>query len=429
MAEESQANEGRIPTFQDIERALPVVRRTAHRTPMLSSRQLSAMAGCRVLLKAECLQRTGSFKIRGALSKVASLNGTERQAGIIAASAGNHAQGVALAAREAGIPCTIVMPVGASLAKVEATRGYGAAVIPYGDSFEKALGRAQALAQEQGLTLVHAFDDPLIVAGQGTLGVEIAEDASDAGVVLVPVGGGGLIAGVALAVKELSPGARVIGVQTTSAPAAERSFHQKRRLRVPSKPTLADGIAVGEPGAIPLRVMRRYVDDMVTVSEEAIAHAQALLLERAKLLVEGAGAVGVAALLERAVAVQESDVAVAVLSGGNVDMNLVSRILEHGLAQAGRYQLVEVVLADKPGQLARLLAVLAEAEVNVLDVDHVRHEPGLPFGHAMVEVTGETRNREHAEEMTRRLQEAGYLLVSVPVPGSIEPARFVAQEA
>ncbi|MBI4340345.1 MAG: threonine ammonia-lyase [Chloroflexi bacterium] len=414
--------------FLDIQKALPIVRRVAHHTPLLSSQQLSAQAGCPVLLKAECLQRTGSFKIRGALNKVASLTEEELRRGVIAASAGNHAQGVALAAREAGVACTVVMPVGASLAKVEATRGYGATVALHGDSFDQALRRAQELAQEQGLTFVHAFDDPVIVAGQGTLGWEICQDAPDAGLVLVPVGGGGLIAGVALAVKTLSPRTRVIGVQAASAPAAERSFHGRRRVRVPAAPTLADGIAIAEPGATPWPLVRRYVDDVVTVSEEAIAHAQVLLLERAKLLVEGAGAVGVAALLERAVPVTARGPAVAVLSGGNVDLNLVSRILEHGLAQAGRYQLLEVALPDRPGQLARLLAVLAAVGVNVLDVDHIRNAPGLPFGQVMVEITGETRNQEHVGEMARRLQEAGYVLVAVPVPGSTEPLQFAATE-
>ncbi|MBI2170953.1 MAG: threonine ammonia-lyase [Chloroflexi bacterium] len=414
-------------TFRDIEKALPIVARVAHHTPLLTTRQLSALAGCQVLLKAECLQRTGSFKIRGALNKVASLSPEERGRGIVAASAGNHAQGVALAAQLHGIPCTIVMPVGASLAKAQATRGYGATVVFYGESFDQAVDRAHELAQERGFTFVHAFDDPVVVAGQGTLGVEVCQDAPDANLVLAPVGGSGLIAGVALAVKTLSPKTRVIGVQTASAPAAERSFHRGRRVRAPIVPTLADGIAIGEPGVVPWRLVRRYVDDVVTVSEEAIAHAQVLLLERAKLLVEGAGAVGVAALLERATPVRPSEKAVVVLSGGNVDMHLVSRILEHGLAQAGRYQLLEVILPDKPGQLARLLAVLGEAGVNVLDVDHIRNKPGLPFGHALVEITAETQDQGHAGEMVRRLQEAGYALVGVPVPGSIEPMRFVAK--
>lgn len=417
----------RTPTFQDIQRALPIVRRVAHHTPLLSSRQLSALAGGQVFLKAECLQRTGSFKIRGAANKIAALTGEERRRGIIAASAGNHAQGVALAAKEAGITCTIVMPVGASLAKVEATRGYGATVVLQGESFDQALKYARELSARDGMTFVHAFDDPLVVAGQGTLGLELFQDAPDAGLVLVPVGGSGLIAGVALAVKTLSPKTKVIGVQTAAVPAAERSFHGGRRRHLPAQPTLADGIAVGEPGAVPWRLVRRYVDDIVTVSEEAIAHAQVFLLERAKLLVEGAGAVGVAALLEHAIPVSSSEKTIAVLSGGNVDINLLSHILEHGLAQAGRYQFMEVVLPDKPGQLVHLLSVLAEAGVNVLSVEHIRNAPGLAFGQALVEITCETRNQTHAGEVSQSLQQSGYALVSTPVQGGIEPVRFVAE--
>lgn len=418
-----------LPTYGDIERAVDVVGRIAHHTPILTARQLSVLVGAEVLLKAENLQRTGSFKVRGAATKMASLSPEQRSHGIIAASRGNHAQGVALAAREMGLACTVVMPVAASLAKIEATRGYGADVILHGESIEQALHYSQELAVTRGLTFIHAFDDPQVIAGQGTLGVEICQDVQQPATVLVPVGGGGLIAGTALAIKTLSPKSRVIGVQAAAAPAAERSYRRGRRLHVSARATLADGIAVAQPGRLPWSLIRRYVDGMVTVSEESIAHAQVWLLERAKLLVEGAGAVGVAALLERRVEVPGKDV-VVVLSGGNVDMNLLSRVVEHGLAEAGRYQVLEVVLLDRPGTLERLLAVLAHAGVNVLDVEHQRHATHLPLGHAVVQITGETRDAAHATEVAQALEEAGYVQTGTPsAQDTGGPMRFVAEEA
>ncbi len=418
-----------LPTYRDIEHAVGVVNRIAHHTPLLASRQLSALAGTQVLLKAENLQRTGSFKIRGAANKVASLSHEQRQRGVIAASAGNHAQGVALAAREMATACTVVMPTGASLAKVAATRGYGAEVVLYGESFDQALRYSQEMAIDRGTTFIHAFDDPKVIAGQGTLGVEICEDVAEPAMVIVPVGGGGLIAGAALAIKTLSPHTRVVGVQAAASPAAERSLRRGRRLRVATRTTMADGITIAQPGRLPWHLIRRYVDEIVTVSEEGIAHAQVLLLERAKLLVEGAGAVGLAALLEHSVELTDKK-AVVVLSGGNVDLNLVSRVLEYGLAQAGRYQVVEVVLLDRPGELGRFLAVLAQAGVNVLDVDHQRHVVDLPLGQVVVQVTGETRNAAHAEEVAQVLEKAGYTLVGVPVTsGGGRAMRFVAREA
>ena len=416
-------------TYREVERAVEVVGRIAQHTPLLASRQLSTLAGTNVLLKAENLQRTGSFKIRGAVNKVASLSHQQRQRGVIAASAGNHAQGVALAAGEMDTACTVVMPTGASLAKVEATRGYGAEVILCGENFDQALLYSQELALARGTTFVHAFDDPMVVAGQGTLGVEICEDVAEPAMVIVPVGGGGLIAGVALAIKTLSPRTRVVGVQAAASPAAARSLRRGRRLRVATRTTVADGIAIAQPGRLPWRLIRRYVDEIVTVSEESIAHAQVLLLERAKLLVEGAGAVGLAALLEHSVELTGKE-AVVVLSGGNVDLNLVSRILEHGLAKAGRYQVLEVVLLDRPGELGRFLEVLAEAGVNVLDVDHQRHAVALPLGQVVVQITGETRNAAHAAEVAQALEKADYILVGVPVArGGGRAMRFVAREA
>jgi threonine dehydratase len=373
----------------------------------MPSRLLSEQAGGEVFLKAENLQRTGSFKVRGAAAKLASLTPKQRARGVIAASAGNHAQGVALAAQRLGIPCTIVMPIGASIAKMQATRGYGATVLSQGDNLDGALEHAQALALERGLALVHPYDDPLVIAGQGTLGLELAEEMPDLDVVVVPVGGGGLIAGVAMALKETGRGAHVIGVQAAAASGGVRSFHAGRRVRMAPGPTLADGIAVSMPGSLAFPLIRRYVDQMVTVSEEAIAHAQVFLLERAKLLVEGAGAVGVAALLDGQVPASGRRLGV-VLSGGNVDMPLLDRILAHGLAEAGRYRVVRMVVVDQPGQLARLLAVVARKGANILSIEHQRHALHLSLGQVEVELTLETRDRNHGDLVVRALAAAGY---------------------
>lgn len=394
-------------TMEDLRRASKTVSLVAHRTPLLFSRTFSEMSGVQVYLKAENLQRTGSFKIRGAATKLAHLPRRPKPRGVIAASAGNHAQGVALASRFARIPCTLVMPRGASLAKVEATRNYGARVILAGDSYDEAQQEASRLSREEGLVLVHPFDDPYIIAGQGTVGLEIAEEMGEATVV-VPMGGGGLIAGIALAVKSCHPKAQVIGVQTEAAPAGVRSFQQGKPSPTPVSPSIADGIAISCPGELPFRLIQRYVDDLVTVTEESIAHAMVLLLERTKLLVEGAGAVGLAGLLSGRVRPAKDKVAL-VLSGGNLDPTLLSRVLEHGLAHGGRYLVLRVLLVDRPGQLARLMNALAGAGANVLEVSHQRHGILLPVGQVQVEVTVETRDAAHAEAVAKHLRDQGYL--------------------
>ncbi|MBI4328838.1 MAG: threonine ammonia-lyase [Chloroflexi bacterium] len=412
-----------------IEAARAIVAEVAHRTPCLPSRSLGEMVGCRLLLKAENLQRTGSFKVRGASVKIAHLTARQRERGVIAASAGNHAQGVALAARRAGVPCTVVMPQGASLAKVAATESYGARVLFHGATFDEAMAYAQEQAREGGLTLVHAFDDEEIIAGQGTIGLELAEEALEADLAIVPVGGGGLIAGISLALKERRPSVQVIGVQVQAAPATARSFaHGRRRVVTPGS-TLADGIAIGHPGVLPFQLIKRYVDDIVTVPEEEVAKAMVLLLERAKLLVEGAGATPLAALLAGAVQAQGKTV-VALLSGGNVDPLLLSRVFDHGLAHAGRFLLLEVVLLDRPGQLAALLARLAEAGVNVLDIVHHRRSIYLPVGQVEVEITVETRDARHVAEVARLLEEAGYRRAGAAPSVPVVPVRlrFIAQQ-
>ncbi len=409
-------------TLDDVRRAREVVERLAIRTPMLPARSLGELAGCELLLKAENLQRAGSFKVRGAANRIAALDPGQKARGVIAASAGNHAQGVALAAANLGIPCTIVMPAGASIPKVEATRGYGANVLLHGDDFDQAQRYARRVMRENDLTLIHAFDDPAIVAGQGTIGLEILEQAQDLDTVVVPVGGGGLISGVALAIKETMPGVRVVGVQAEAASAVVDSYKSNRRVTVKGQATVADGISVGSPGRITLPLVSRYVDDMVVVREEEITQAMMLLLERGKLLVEGAGAVGLAAVLGGKVEVAGKTV-VVVLSGGNVDTHLIARVLERGLAHAGRYLVFRVMLEDRPGQLSRLLNIVSGTDVNVLDIGHLRHAASVHLGQVEIQLTLETRNFEHTEEVRERLREAGYALYeSDPIGGLASPA-------
>lgn len=376
------------------------------RTPLLYSHSFSNLLGCPVHLKAENLQRTGSFKIRGASNKLAQLPPDQAARGVIAASAGNHAQGVALAASLRGIACTIVMPETASLAKYEATLGYGASVIRHGYGFDEAMAHAQALASERRLTFIPAFDDDQIVAGQGTLGLELLEDLPDTGLVVVPVGGGGLLAGIAAAVKAQRPEVRVVGVQSAAATSAYQAFRSGRITTRTPGPTIADGIAVGRAGRIPMALIRANVDDMVTVDDESIAHALVLLLERSKLLVEPAGAVGVAALLSGAINPVGAQT-IAVLSGGNLDPALLARIVEHGLSFAGRYLVLRITVADKPGQLADLLRHVADLKGNVVDVEH--HRTGLPLGveQAEVQLTLEVQNRDHAAQVIERLRTLG----------------------
>ncbi|MBM3947026.1 MAG: threonine ammonia-lyase, partial [SAR202 cluster bacterium] len=335
--------------------------------------------------------------------------------GVIAASAGNHAQGVALAARmlgsgmgfPEGIPCTIVMPRGAPLAKLQATRGYRALVKLHGETFDEALAEAQRIGEADGKTFAHAFDDETVIAGHGTVGLEVAEDLPGAELVVVPVGGGGLIAGVATALAAHPPSARVVGVQIEAATGARDSLRQGRRVGVTPRPTIADGIAVGRPGALTLPIMQGLVHDIVTVSDEETSHAILVLLERAKLLVEGAGAVGVAALLSGRVEAAGKRV-VVVLSGGNIDTNVIARTLQHGMAHAGRYLALRVVIPDRPGGLAALLRVVADAGANVLEVSHDRYRPDMMLDEVTVELTLEARDAAHEQVVSETLRERGY---------------------
>ena len=409
-------------TLEDVRRAQSVIADLAIRTPIVPARSLGELAGCEILLKAENLQRAGSFKVRGAVNKIAALSNEQKARGVIAASAGNHAQGVALAAANLGIPCTIVMPAGASIPKVEATRGYGATVVLHGDDFDQAMTFARRVVRETGMTLIHAFDDPAIVAGQGTIGLELLEQVEDLDTVVVPVGGGGLISGIGLAIKESVPGIRVVGVQAEAATAVVDSYKANRRITVKGQATVADGISVGSPGRITLPLVSRYVDDMVVVGEEEITEAMMLLLERCKLLVEGAGSVGLAAVLSGKVQVADEKVAI-VLSGGNVDTHLIARVLEYGLAHAGRYLVMRVMLEDRPGRLNRLLSIVSSTNVNVLDIGHLRHAASVHLGQVEIQLTLETRNHDHSMEVRERLRDAGYApYESEPIGGLAAPS-------
>ena len=378
----------------------------AIRTPMEESRWLSALVGGPVLLKCENLQRTGSFKIRGAYLRMSRLTPEERARGVVAASAGNHAQGVALAAKLLGISATVFMPVGAPIPKVNATRGYGAEIVFHGAILDEALTRAIAYAEETGAVLIHPFDHLDVVTGQGTCGLEILQQAPGAATVLVPTGGGGLVAGIAAAIKAERPDIRVIGVQAAEAAAYPGSLEAGKPVALTAMRTIADGIAVARPGMVPFEEILHHVDDVITVSEESISRALVLLLERAKLVVEPAGAVAVAAILDRPE--DFATPAVAVLSGGNVDPLLLAKLIRHGLATVGRYVNLRVRIPDLPGGLARLLTQLAEQGANVLDVVHERTSGTLRLDEVEVHVQAETRGPEHAGAVLARLREHGY---------------------
>ncbi|GAB2875820.1 threonine ammonia-lyase [Nocardioides pacificus] len=398
----------------DIEAARELLRGVAIETPLDQSRWLSTLVGGPVGLKCENLQRAGSFKIRGAYVRIAGLSEDERARGVVAASAGNHAQGVALAASLLGIRARVFMPEGAPIPKEKATRGYGADVVFHGRYIDQALVAAKQYAEETGAVLIHPFDHQDIVAGQGTCGLEILEQAPDVRTVLVPTGGGGLAAGVATAIKETRARAghhdvRIVAVQAEGAAAFPGSLAAGHPVPIGDMLTMADGIAVGCPGEVPFEAVRRYVDDVVTVSEESLSRALLALLERAKLLVEPAGAAAVAALLDNPSAYETP--AVAIVSGGNIDPLLLGKVIRHGLAAAGRYLTLGVQIPDHPGGLAGLLAVLADAGANVLEVVHGRVSPSLRLDEVEIRVQLETRGEPHAEQVLSRLRACGYRVV------------------
>jgi threonine dehydratase len=378
------------PNLREIENARARIDGIARVTPVYGSDTFSRLAGREVLLKAENLQRTGAFKVRGAVNKLATLSSEERAAGVVAASAGNHGQAVGWAARQAGVRARIFVPQDAPMAKVEACRNYGAETEMVGARFEEALEAAQAYVEETGATFVHPFEDPVVIAGQGTIGLELAEQVPEAETVVIPVGGGGLASGIAIALRGLKLDLRIVGVQAGL-----------------SGYTIADGIWVKQPGELTTSILDDVLDDMVDVSDEEISQAIVLLLERAKLVVEGAGAVGVAALLAGKVGGGTGPV-VCLLSGGNIDPSLLISVMRFGLTHAGRYLVVRTRVPDRPGELVKLLELVAAERVNVLSVEHHREGMQVSVAETEVELTLGTRDAEHCDLLVERMREWGY---------------------
>ncbi|MBS1871031.1 MAG: threonine ammonia-lyase [Actinobacteria bacterium] len=388
-----------------LERAHRASAATVRRTPLLTSASFSERCGGAVALKAECLQRTGSFKLRGALAKLRTIG--RRAPGVVAGSAGNHAQSLAYAARHHGLSCEVFMPLDAAVSKLEAVRAFGATVHQHGASVDECVALARERAQAAGLVFVHPFDDVEVVAGQAGVGIELAQEVERLGQVIVPVGGGGLASGVALAVKQARPDVRVIGVQARACAPVARSRHPRATPPLSTR-TIADGIAIKRPGELTLPLLERWLDDVVTVDDEQIAEAMILLLERSKLLVEGAGAVALAALLTGAAAPVSSHTTVAILSGGNVDVGLLASIAAHQETRAGRRSRLFTRVDDQPGGLAGLLAAVAAARANVIAVEHVRDGVSRAVRETGIELIVETRGSAHQEQLLAALHEAGY---------------------
>ncbi|MCA2211139.1 threonine ammonia-lyase [Nocardia rosealba] len=393
--------------FGQVEAAARVVGAVVRRTPVVGSRVLSERAGVPVWLKCENLQRTGSFKPRGAYNRIANLSPAERARGVVAASAGNHAQGVAWSAAELGITSTVFMPIGASLPKLVATRAYGAEVHQVGETIDESLVAAKEFAERTGATLIHPFDHPDIVAGQASVALEILEQVPDVRTVVVPTGGGGLLAGVAIAMNQLAPQVGVIGVQAAEAAAWPDSLRAGTPIRASRMSTMADGIAVGMPGAVPFGHVSKLVSRIVTVDEESLSKALLLCLERAKLIVEPAGAAGVAALLGPELRDLPGPI-VVILSGGNIDPLLLTRVINHGLSAAGRYLAMRVTISDRPGALSALLGVVGKAGASVVDVVHSRTGTWLAVDEVEVSLTVEMRGPAHRDDVLDALRDAGF---------------------
>ncbi len=397
----------------DIQKAAQVLQSKILRTPLIYSPTFSRMTGAEVYLKLENLQQGGSFKVRGATYKIQSHLAELQSKGVVAASVGNHAQGVALAARAAGVSATIIMPVWASLAKQEATRGYGSNLILRGESLAESIEIASKLALDTGRMFIHPYDDEEVIAGQGTIGLEILEDLPDPGLILVPVGGGGLIAGIATAVKALRHAARVVGVQAAVCPSALNALKSGKPVAledVEEKRSFADAIMVTQVGEADYPILQNLVDEVVLVNENQISSAMLLLLERKRILAEGAGAVPLAALLRPTFDLPEGSKVVLVISGGNVDSLLLDRVIHQGLRQEGRLMSFSVSLEDVPGSLARLLNLMAEHQANVVNIHHVRNERNLPINFTRVDLELETRGFNHQTEIGEELERAGYAI-------------------
>lgn len=397
-------------TLADVEEARELLQEIIALTPIESSRALGRTTGSKVFFKCENLQRAGSFKVRGAYVRMARLTAEERARGVVAASAGNHAQGVAVAAKALGIKARIYMPVGVALPKLAATRGHGAEVVLHGYNVDESLAEAERYANESGAVFVHPFDNVDVVAGQGTIGLEILDQVPNVDTIIMGVGGGGLLAGVAVAVKarakELGREIRVIGVQAENAAAYPPSLAADALVPLKKVSTMADGIAVGRPGQLPFSIIRELVDDVVTVSEDSLARALIFLLERAKMVVEPAGAVGVAALMEGKI--ENPGTTAVILSGGNIDPMLMLKVIQRGLSAAGRFMTVRIMLNDRPGSLATISRIIAENDANVTGVDHTRVGGSISMGDVSITVNLETKGHEHCEQVLTALRAEGF---------------------
>jgi len=396
-------------SIENVRQAAEMIKGKVIRTPLVHSPSLSRMFGAEIYLKLENLQKTGSFKIRGATYSILLNHQKIGPNGVIAASAGNHAQGVALAAKQALIPATIVMPEWASISKQEATRSYGGHVVIAGQSLGESIKKAEEMAQD-GKRFIHPFDDPDIMSGQGTIGLEILEDLKETDMILVPIGGGGIISGIASAIKSIKPDVHVIGVQSAACPSAYESCRQGKITRVDAKQSIADGISVKQVGKMNFEIIQKKVDDVVLVEEDQIAAAVLLLLERKKILAEGAGAASLAALLSGLVTIPQGSKVVLLISGGNVDSPLLGRIITQGLLKNNRIMRIRVRLDDTPGSLAKLLALISDQKANVLHIFHDRNVKNLPIYITRVDLELETRGYDHVDEIVRGLNAAGYAL-------------------
>lgn len=397
----------KAPTYDDIVRARSLLEGTVRKTPLQYSNTFSKLAGTKVFLKLECLQLTGSFKVRGALAKVGRLSEKQAGYGVIAASAGNHAQGVAFASARKKVSCTIVMPQNASPAKVSATRSYGATVVQKGANYDEAWEATQEIAKREGRTIIHAFDDPDVIAGQGTIGLELLEDLADCDRIYLPVGGGGLAAGVAIAIKAKRPKIKIIGVESKAFPAMKESMTKGSLQSIKSGYTIADGISVKQPGRLTYDIVSKHLDDIVLVEDTAIVKTMFLLMERAKLVVEPAGAASLAYLLSNDRPAGRNEKVVSMLSGGNVDMYLLGQVVAKGLMQMGRLLKIFILLPDKPGALKDVVDGIAELSVNIVEVEHDRLSANIPAGTAGVYLSLELENEKHSHRLLEFLRKKG----------------------
>ena len=398
-------------TLDKIYHAQYVLRDVLRDTEVLKSHVLSSLTDCELYLKPENLQRTGSFKVRGAYYKISQLPEAEKKKGVIACSAGNHAQGVALASKKFGIKAKICMPAGAPISKVEATKNYGAEVVLVPGVYDDAHNEAERLQKQYGYTFIHPFDDDDVIAGQGTIGLEILNQLGDVDIIVVPIGGGGLIAGVAYAVKSLNPKIKVYGVQSAGAPSMVNSFHDGKIETLPSVSTIADGIAVKCPGSITFDICSKYVDDIVSVTDEQVSAAILTLIEKQKMIAEGAGAVSLAALMFNKIPDYKGKKVCCIISGGNIDVTILSRVINRGLLMSGRCCNITVELIDRPGQLVEILSIVAKCGANVTSVVHERSDEGSAVNGCYVKLDIETRNFEHIKEIKNELKANGFKLI------------------